>query len=265
MYNLLLADLYKLRKSMIIKSLFAITTFSAVVMVLIAYLIPQGKVDASISGFGFMFSDVNMISILGALIAGVYICGDFDNKTIQDAIATGSSRLSIIVSKTAVFAIAIAFILIPYTIVTGVALGMGTDFSMGSIAVGFLHLLTTESGASIAIADIWRLLLIIVTMMVVYIAQLSVCVPLAFVLKKPVGVVAVYYGLTILIAQLIVARETSPILNKIFAWTPFGGNYTFLTLEVPMGDIFKALSVSLLFAMIMLSVAYRVFRKAEVK
>jgi len=43
MYNLIRADLFKLRKSMTIKILFGITTVSAVVMAVMAYLIPQGK------------------------------------------------------------------------------------------------------------------------------------------------------------------------------------------------------------------------------
>ncbi len=65
MYNLILADLFKLRKSMAIKILFAITTASAVAMAVMAYLIPQGKISASMSGIGFMFSDADIMSIRG--------------------------------------------------------------------------------------------------------------------------------------------------------------------------------------------------------
>lgn len=99
MYNLILADLFKLCKTMAIKILFGITTVSAVIMAVMAYMIPQGKIGASMTGIGFMLSDISMISILGAVIAGVFICGDFDNKTIHDAIASGCSRGEVIGSN----------------------------------------------------------------------------------------------------------------------------------------------------------------------
>ena len=96
MYNLILADLFKLRKSMTIKVLFIITIVSSVIMAMMAHMISQGKINSNMSGIGFMFSDVNMIGILGAVIAGVFICGDFDNKIINDAITNGCSRFAII-------------------------------------------------------------------------------------------------------------------------------------------------------------------------
>lgn len=265
MYNLILADLFKLRKTMAIKILFGITTVSAVIMAVMAYMIPQGKIDASTTGIGFMFSDVNMMSILGAVIAGVFICGDFDNKTIHDAIASGCSRGEVIGSKAIVFCCAIVFILLPYAIVTGIALGTGSKFSMGSAVLGFLHLLTSEAGTDFSASEIWKLLVVILTLIIVYVAQLIVCVPLALVLKKPVLVVAIFYGFSILCGQLMGLRNSSKVFDRIFAFTPYGGNYPFVTLDTGTGDIFKAISVSLIFIIAMLAVTYCAFRKSEIK
>ncbi|NLH45608.1 MAG: ABC transporter permease [Acholeplasmataceae bacterium] len=265
MYNLILADLFKLRKSMAIKILFGITTVSAVIMSVMAYMIPQGKIDASTTGIGFMFSDVNMMSILGAVMAGVFICGDFDNRTIHDAVANGSSRGEIIVSKAVVFFCAIAFILLPYAVITGIALGTGDQFSMGSAAVGLLHLLTSESGKAFSASEIWKLLTVMLTLIIVYMAQLSVCVPLALALKKPVLVIAINYGFAILCAQLMGLRNSSKVFDHIFAITPYGGNYIFVTLDTGTGDIFKAITVSLIFIIVMIAVTYCAFRKSEIK
>lgn len=265
MFNLIWADLFKLRKSFAIKVLFGITMLSAVAMTIIAYLIPRGKLEVGMTGIGFMFSDVNIISILGAVIAGVFICGDFDNKIIHDAIANGSSRSAVIVSKAVVFYCAIAFMLLPYVIITGYALSTGNEFSMGTIAVGLLHILTIDSGISITALEIWKLLFVILTLMFVYMAQLSVCVPLAFTLKRPVFVVAIYYGFTILCAQLLGLRDSSRLLDRILALTPFGGNYTFMSMETVTGDIIKSFFVSLVFMFIMLTVTYIVFRRSEIK
>ena len=234
-------------------------------MVMIAYLIPQGKINASTAGIGFMFSDVNMIGILGAVIAGVFICGDFDNKTIHDAIANGYSRWAVIVSKAIVFCCAIAFILLPYVIVTGIALSTGSKFSMGSVAVGFLNLLTSEAGTAFSASQVLKLLAVMLTLIIVYVAQLSVCIPLALVLKKPVLVVAIYYGFTILFASLTGLKNSSQMFDHIFACTPYGSNYTFVTLNTGTGDMFKAISVSLIFIILMLAVTYCAFRKSEIK
>lgn len=250
---------------MAIKILFGITTVSAVVMVGMAYLIPQGKIDASMVGVGFLFSDVDIISILGAVLAGVFICGDFDNKTIHCAIANGCSRATVIVSKAIVFCYAIAFILLPYAIATGIALSTGYKFSMGALSVGFLHLLTAEVGTVFSVSEIWKLLAVMLTLMIVYASQLSVCILLAFVVKKPVLVVAIYYGLTIFCAQLLGLRGSSSMFGRIFACTPFGGNYTFVTLNSGNGDIFNAIFVSLIFIIVMLAVTYCAFRKTEIK
>jgi len=265
MYNLIIADLFKLRKSMAIKILFAITTLSAVAMIVMAYLIPQGKIDDSMSGLAFMFCDMSMMSILGAVIAGIYICGDIDNKTIHDAIANGCSRGAVIVSKTVVFFLAIAFILLPYAITTAIALGTSNKFSIGSSTLGFLHMLTSKGAAAFSISDIWKLLIIMIVMIIVYMAQLSVCVPLALALKKPALVIPIYYGFSILCGQLMTLKGKFTLFDNIFACTPYGGNHAFLTLDTASGDIFKTLFVSLIFIIAMLAVTYCAFRKSEIK
>ncbi|SED13278.1 ABC transporter permease [Paenibacillus sp. GP183] len=265
MFNLVQADLFKLRKSKAMMILLGITTISAVAMAVMAYLIPQGKVEASMTGIGFMFSDINIISILGGVTAALLICGDFDNKTTHNAIATGSSRGAVIISKAIVLGIALAFILLPYAIITGIALSTGSEFSMGSVAVGFLHVLTSVDGTTLSASGVLKLLAVMLTLMIVYVAQLSICVPLAFILKKPIFVVAIYYGFSILSAQLIKLSESSAVFDRIFSSTPYGGNYAFVTLNTGTGDMVKAIAVSLGFIIVMLAVTYRAFRKSEIK
>lgn len=265
MLNIIQADLFKIFKSWTIKILFGITTLCSTIMVLIAYSIPQGKIDSGMTGIGFMFSDVNMISILGAVTAGIFICSDFDNKTIHETIACGGSRSSIIAGKSIVFFCAIGFILLPYAIATGIALSTGSRFSMGSLGVGFLNLLALESGVSFQVSELFKLLIVMLTLGIVYAAQLSICVLLAIVFKKPVFVVAVYYVFQILCAQLTGLKDSSQVFNTIFSCTPYGGNYSFLTTDSSTGDIIKAITVSLIFIMAILSVTYSIFRKSEIK
>ncbi|MDP4182477.1 MAG: ABC transporter permease [Bacillota bacterium] len=221
MYNLIRADLFKMGKSSVVKVLFGITSFSAVIMAVMAYMIAKGKLDPGMAGIGFMFSDIDMISILGAVIAGVFICGDFDNKTIHDAVACGCSRGSILVSKAIVLFCALIFILLPYIITTVIALSTGSKFSMGSVGVGFLNILTQESGTACMASVFFKLLITTLTLIIVYAAQLSLCIPFAVIFKKPVLVVAVYYGITILFAQITRLRNSFPMFESIFSCMPF--------------------------------------------
>ena len=265
MYNLIRADLFKIRKSTAAKILFGITTISAVIMAVMAYLIQQGKIAGSMTGIGFMFSDADVISILGAVIAGVFICGDFDNRTIHDAVASGCGRGTIIVSEAITFFCTLVFILLPYAIVTGIALGTGSKFDMGSVAVSFLNILTSEGGKSFSASELWKLIAIMLTLIIVYLGRLSICIPLALVLKKPILVVAIYYGFTIFCASLTVLINSSKLLGRIWDCTPFGGKYSILTMNTGAGDFFKAIAVSLAFIIVMLVITYSIFRKSEIK
>jgi ABC-2 type transport system permease protein len=264
MYNLIFADLFKLRKSIAIKILFGITTISAVAMAVIAYLIPQGKLDSSMSGIGFLFSDVNIMTILGGVVAGIFICGDFDNKTINQAVASGYGRSTLLISKMFVFFFAIVLLLIPYIIVTGIAISIGYKFNMG-VGLCFLNLLTQEAGKTFSVLEIWKLLVIMITLILVYLAQLSICVPLSFALKKPVLVVSICYGIQILYPQLIGIGSIYPVIHDVLNYFPYGEPFIFLTLITKSGDILRTAFLSVIFIILMISITSFVFRKSEIK
>ncbi|MFF2910245.1 ABC transporter permease [Paenibacillus sp. NPDC057934] len=265
MLNLIRADVFKLMKSQAVKVLIGISAASAIITAVMAYLIPLGRIDTRMTGIEFMFSDMNMICILGAVIAGMIICGDFENKTIHNAISSGSRRYAIIVSKAAALAIALMLLLLPYAIVTVAGLGTGYKFDVGSVGIGFLHVLTAESGSGIGIAEIGKLAAIMLTLIIVYIAQLSLCVPLAFFLKKPVFVVAIYYGFSVLCAQLAGGSESPSVLSRIFSLTPYGNKHALMALETTAGDMVRTIGISLIFITLMLTVTYMAFRKSEIK
>ncbi len=265
MYNLICADLYKFRKTNTVKILFIITSVSALLVTLMAYFIQQGDLKSSISGMGFLFSDMSMISILGAVIAGTFISGDFDNKIIHDAISNGNSRGTVIVSKTLTFFNAVSFIIIPYAVSVIIAIITGSRFSTGSQTAGFLNLLISSTGSALSASEVFKLVGIIITLVIVYAAQLSVCVPLAIGLRKPILVVAIYYGFQFLCGQLTTLKDSSPALYDIFSYTPYGGTNCSLTLNSGAGDILKAISISIIFVILMISITYMTFRKTEIK
>lgn len=259
------ADLYKMFKSSAIKILFGLTSVCAVILIIMAYQIQQGNMEQDLSGVGFLFSDINMTSILGAVLAGIFICSDFDNKTIHNAVTYGCRRVNIILSKTVTFITGVTFIVLPYAVVAGIALGSGNKFGMGKVGIGFLHLITTEAGNTFEVNDILKLILIAITIILVYAAQVSLCVPLAVAIKKPVLVVAIYYGFTILCAQMTGLAAKSEVLKAIFEAVPYDGSYTNITLSSDMKDIIQAIIISTIFLAAMTVISYLTFRKSELK
>lgn len=265
MLNLFLTDIYKMRKSAAMKILFCITLVCAVIMTMMALLIYRGDLGKNMTGIGFMFSDMDVISIIGAVIAGIFICGDFDNKSIHDEIACGNSRGSIVFSKAASFSIAVFAILLPYAVVTGIALCTGCKFDMGSNSSGFLNILTSCGGKALSASDIPKLLAVILTHCIVYAGQLSICVLLALLLRNPVLVVAIYYVMNFLSGQLQSLKGSSKIFDNIFGCTPYSGNYIMLNLNSSTGNILKAIAASVIYTAVILTITYFAFRKAEIK
>lgn len=264
MFNLISADLFKIRKSISIKVLVAITALCAVAMTVMARLIPQGALDKSVSSLVFLFSDINVAGILVGVIAGIFICGDFENQTIHDAIAGGHGRGSVLISRTVTFYCSVLAILLPYAIVTSIALGTGAKFGPVSPSGTFLHLLTAP-GAPVSGAQAGKLIAVIITLIVLYAGQMSICIPLAIVLKKPVLVIAINYGVQILCGQLAQIAHTSSSFNTVYSLTPYGTSYMQAALNTPAGDLVKSLAVSAGFMLIMVLLAYTAFRKAEIK
>lgn len=263
MLNLYLADLYKMRKSTAMKILLAISAICAVTVPVIAYLISRGKLSRNLSGINFLLSDASMVSILGAVLAGVFICGDFDNRSIHEAIANGNSRGTIVFGKAAFFVTALFIVMLPYVIAVLIGLGTGAKFSMTSM--GFIHLLISESGKTLTSAQFGKLIIILLTLAIVYAGQLSICIPFAMAFKKPVIVIALSYALALLTAQLQSLKNSSKAFDHVFGCTPFGGNYGLLNLGSSTQDIVKAIVVSVIFTGVMTLIAYIVFRKSEIK
>lgn len=265
MFNMIYADIYKMFKSSAVKILFTITAVSSAIMAVLGHLIAEGRINGSFGGIAFLFADINVVSILGGVMAGVFICGDFENKTIHEAIASGSSRGKVVISKAVVFLCGIILLLFPYALVTGIAAGFGSTFNTGKASLGFLYLLTEESGAVLKGGDIPKLIAVMAVLVIVIAAQLSVCIPLAFSLKRPVLVIGIYYAISIVSGQLLGLARNFKVFDKLYSFTPFGGKGMFMSLKMGAGDMGKPIAVSLFFIVLMLLITYGIFRKAEIK
>lgn len=264
MINMIKADLYKMRKSITMKVVFLITLICSILMALMSYFIADGSLSDTYSGITFLFADANMTSILGSVLAAVFICSDFENKVISTEISSGTSRFTIIIGKIISYFIAVSIIMLPYAIVSIIGVLLKKNFSI-SQGVGFFNLLQSSQNISFSTNDVLKLIVVALVLIVVYLGQFIICIPITFKVKKPVIVVAVYYAFTVAMAQISNLAAKSDAFNNILSCTPYGNKYLFLTLESSCGDIVKALVVSIIFVIFISIISYLLFRKEEVK
>ena len=67
MFNLIKADLYKMRKTKSIKILFLLCCISATLMSVISYQLTNGNLSHDIIGIGSFFTDFQMISLVSVI------------------------------------------------------------------------------------------------------------------------------------------------------------------------------------------------------
>ncbi|GAB0171095.1 ABC transporter permease [Lysinibacillus sp. CTST325] len=260
MFNLVRAYLYKTTKSKIFWVLLALTTCSATAMFSIAYGIGNNSINESISNVGFLLSDMNTMSIVGAVLATTLICSDFDTKNIHHPIISGFARIQIVISKAIVFWILLIVLVSPYIIVTIIGLSMDSTFSMGGKAAGFLSILTSTTSGSFG-----EYVTIMCTMTIVYLAQLTTCIFLAFALRKSVLVVAAYYMMSMFFGQVASFQDSFEMIDKVLSFTPYSAEYLTINLSMSKGDIISAVFICVIFIVVIIYLTFVTFRKAEIK
>jgi len=253
MFNLIKADLYKMRKTKSIKILFLLCCISATLMSVISYQLTNGNLSHDIIGIGSFFTDFQMISLVSVIFISLFICNDFDNKTIHDSISTGYSRSSIIICKTIIF-------LLPDVIAAIV--GMCSNYSFETFLPSvFQNIMKNENGTAFDFNIFLKIIAIWFTMAIVYASQISISIFLAFSIRKSVIVISLGYIFNAAIAQIINIDAASDFFSK----TPFGVDYSKLTLNANASVFFNFIGISLVFLVIMMLLSYLFFRKAEIK
>ena len=260
MFNLVRADLYKAAKSKMFWVLLTITLLCAVITTSIAYGIGNDLLNESLGSIGFLFSDMNMMSIIGAVLATLLISSDFNTRNIHHPIMSGYSRLEIVVSKAIVYWLLLFVLLFPFLMVTCIGLTMDTTFHMGSTAVGYLSILTNSADGNFG-----QYFVVLLTMTIVYLAQLSICLLLAFILKKSVLVIMAYYMMSMLFGQVASFKDSLEGLYHLLSYTPYSGEYITMNAGMSGSTLLLAIVTCIMFMMAVVLLTFMTFRKAEIK
>lgn len=256
MKALLAVDAYKMWRSKVVKILLALAVVSAGLMVYFAHQIAEGKLNEGNSLIAF-FSDMQIFSLLGSIIMGLFFCNDFEEKIVENAISSGQKRWNIVFSKIISLLFLSCLFAAPY---------IGAILLMKFLDLPLVVYLPTPFFSLVELvrstANIGRALILCGSIIVVYTAQLSIGLPILFGLKKPVLVMSLNY---ILLGLLGTMLNSNDALKDLIAWTPYGIDFQQLVNNWKLTTILQNLAVSFFFMVCMVVISFVIFKKAEVK
>ena len=145
-------------------------------------------------------------------------------------------------------------------VVTIIGVCSGNSFESFLPSV-FQNIMKYESGATFDATIFFKILAIYLTMSIVYASQISVSILIAFAVKKPIIVISLGYIINASIAQIVNIDSFS----DLFKLTPFGVDYSKLTLDASTSVYGNFIGISIIFMLLMIILSYISFRKSEIK
>lgn len=212
--NVLKCEFIKLKKSTSFKVCFIIMILLGIIMsyttIQSINIIPE--MYQNYDGLGILlncFSDVAMLALFGAVFAGLFICNDFQNRTIQESIASGNSHFSVVLHKTWIYVLCTVIIFIPYPILFSI-------LTAQNLGWGF------ENAGVVGADFVGRITLTIITFFFADIPMLVFFVLISFSVQKTGLSIAINVPVMIIGSRVISSLlSSSELLQKIY-------NYSFL-------------------------------------
>ncbi len=260
MINLMHAKLYELRKSMTFKVSLLVTTLCAVILAVLSNGVALGKLDVTADTASGL-TDAFIISVIGSLIAGNIICSDFDNKNIHDEISRG--RKAIVTSKVIIYCLVISILVLPYALVGFIGFLAQGSFSPNFNFSTYTMLMSNPQGFSITGDNIGKAILVLLVSIVLHVARLSICIPIAFKVRKSVVVTVIGVVFLFVVDFFMVMVAKISALADVVELLPYGK--AVLTMDMSTGTLIKYVISSLVFINIMRVITYVGFKKSEIK
>ncbi len=260
MKNLFKATMYRMVKSTGIRVAVVLTAVAAALYYILAFMVAEGKLPAEQAGSVTGLGDAMILWLSGALAVSLLIGGDFEHKTIHGAIRFG--RKKIVANYMLSYLVVVTVLVLPYTIGSILCILSGADFTGAEGTIISLYMGNVFAGAE---GITGKLILSYLAGLAVYIGQLSICIPVAIKVKKPVVVTAFGFFFGMLTALISTLASQVELLDNIYQLTPYRYGIAQTGTGAETGDMWMAVAVSLIFTALMGGVSYLVFRKTDIK
>lgn len=264
--NVLKCEFVKLRKSLAFKICLLIMILGSILMG--QMVLSQNLSDQDFHYTGIIiglntFSDCAMVVIFGAIMAGMFICTDFENRTIQESIVCGNSYLNIILCKTFVYILSLIIIYLPYPIISGFMISRKYGWGIDVLGV---------SGVEAA----GKLILVLISIFFAYMPVIVFFVLISFLVQKTGVSLAINISVMILgtnVLKMLLSR--SELLNQIYEYSFFGlYNKPFSYLNLYQNDVLANVNLQnylpiiicgTVWTFLIFTVAVIIFKKRDLK
>lgn len=260
MINQTRADLYWLRHSTGALVVLTGCILAAGAYMWLQHLLAEGTLSAAAANGVSGLSDIMVIYLLGALLAGMIVVAPFETKSVHASLLA-APRASFTLAKILVVPLAIIVITIPYGIAAAVARGTGLEFAP---AIPTAFALIASEGTTPSPAALGEIAVLTLVTGLLYAARLAVCIPLAFVIRKPIAVMAIGFAWNFVADVLAGAAADVPGLDILARLTPYAVEYG-VAPGASAGDLLEAGAVSVGFIAAMGVVSWLVFRRSDIK
>lgn len=243
MINLLKLQFYKLKHS---------KPFILVSLITIGGELLNVLINGTITGkraFASSVLDIALIMVLGSIFAGLFIGTDFVNRTINQEITAGNSRLSVFFSKVFVLFIATEILMLIYPITSSIINttlnGWGETFNISTL----VYILRT-----------------VIIRMVLDARCLSLWIFFAFLFKdvaKTMGVSMLTFVLGVFLLTSI--SQKSVIIKNIYDLTVHSQARVIVNNVLTSNQLINIFVSNFIVIFVLLGTSYLLFRKVELK
>ena len=240
MLNQIRAELLKLRKSFGFLTLFL--SMLGIGALLAFIFLSASEPISGLEAFdrGVMTVEISIIAI--SIFAAIFICGEFENRTIGTSIFCGRSRWSVLLAKIIVYFVGVVILatgfLAVITIFLTIRSGFGSELTPDVLAY---------LGRTFALYLLGRL------------ALASFCAMLAFIIRNVIGTIGV--GVCLSIALIFLAMQgPQDIVKYTFMWQLCKILFLNGTQEILLSVLVSAANMAL-----MVFVAHFMFKKVDLK
>lgn len=260
MLNLIQADIYRVLHSTTIKILLTMTTVFSVILFGGMYLVANGTINQDLTNIIFLASDMNMVTLIGAILAIHLVSAEFESRNMHHLITSGFSRMHIVISKMVAYCLLFTLVISPYFIGGAVTILLNLDVNANTQLAGIMLMLQEHP----AVSTIHALLLLAVIALV-YIAQLSTTVLFAFMFKKASLVIPLFYVISITSGQISLYKEHLGTLADMLRITPFASDFILIGVATTNDTLLAATVTSFLYIIAITALACLYFRKRDIQ
>lgn len=263
MINLMRADSYAAARSWGLRIGLALSVVLVVAYLVSSHAMAAGTIEATANSAASMASDLISSSILVSLAAAIVVGQSFDSKAIHDSVLM-VKRWQIVIAKIGAYLVVGSVMLAPWVIGSMVAFIAGWELRP-PLRTTYSAFAANITGADVSTSSVLLGFGLLLLGTLNYLAIYSICVLVAFVVRRQVVVVVV--GVLVGFFGNFGAAQLGKVsaLRWLAEASPYHPQHMLRTLDSTGAEIAGTLATSIGFLVLVGLVGAVLFRRADIK